>query len=127
MDLSTLNLAADAERGFALTLTNPVTREETDIVVTVVGADSRTYRQARAEAFRASAKAGDDAPGADDLNALIYARCVKGWEGVEENGKPVPFTPENAERLLNTYFWIVDQVAEAVEKRANFHKPPEKS
>jgi len=34
-----------------------------------------------------------------------------GWDGINEDGKPLPYTPENARRLLTTYRDFRDQVA----------------
>jgi|SRR6185369_14449145 len=58
---------------------------------------------------------------ADELNeklmAEVFAKTVlKGWDGIEENGEPLPFTVENAQRLL----MIKDFRALVVEKANDF-------
>lgn len=123
MDLSNFDLAAYADKGHTFALKNPYTGEDTDIKITVVGADSRKYRQARVDAVRASAKS-DHTLDSDDFNSIVYSRCIIGWEGVEDEGKAVKLTVDNAEKLLNKYLWMIDQIGEEVEKRANFTQPP---
>lgn len=139
MDISKYDYQAGAESGFTLTLKEPELTVEkdkkgkavrsyyadTDIRITVLGADSKAYRKA----FTAEIRRGKDEAEADvdESNARVYSKCITGWEGIEENGKPVKFSEDAAFDLLNRYRWITDQVAEAVEKRANFMTPPENS
>lgn len=123
MDIAQYDYQAGAESGFTFTVKHPESKEDTDIRITVMGADSKAYRKA----FTAEIRRGQDDPDADESNARIYSKCIIGWEGIEENGKPVKFSQEKAYEILDRYRWITAQIAEVVEKRANFMTPPEKS
>lgn len=130
INLEDFDLTTDAERGFDLTLKDPYTGKSTDVVFSVIGSDSRAYRSAKAEAFRANLKTAredGEQEDADELNARIYAKCVRNWEGLSLKGQPLEYSPENALTVLKRFPWISDQIAAAVENRLNFTKPPEKN
>lgn len=124
MDLADFDLKGNAEAGFEFTLYNPYTGEDTEIKISVVGSDSKAYRQAKAEAMRESIKGG--VVDTDAVSAKVYAKCITGWSGFAENGKDLPFNPDTAEDILNRYPWVMDQVAAKVDNRLNFTKPPKK-
>jgi hypothetical protein len=48
------------------------------------------------------------------------AAAVLGWEGLTENGEPLPCTPENVTALLTDYAWVRRQVDEAIGNDALF-------
>ena len=126
MDISQFDYQASAEAGYTFALKHPETGEDTDITITVLGSDSKEYRKA----FTAEVRRANEAEGetdADESNARVYSKCVTGWDGLEENGKAIKCTTENAYRVLERYTWIAKQVAAAVEKRANFTKAQEKA
>lgn len=50
---------------------------------------------------------------------LLVAVTV-GWQGLLENGQPVPFTKENCQRIYTDYPFIKEQVDEFVGDRRNF-------
>lgn len=52
-------------------------------------------------------------------NMDLLVATIDGWDGLEEGGKPFPFTPKNTRRLLNEP-WIMRQVAEAALDQALF-------
>ena len=121
MDISAFDYQAQAERGYTFTLILP-DKTESDIKISVVGADSKAYRAAYTAAIRKAAKE-ESAASIDEANAEVYAECVTKIEGLEIEGKPFVFTLENVRELLARYVWICDQVAAVVDKRANFTKP----
>jgi hypothetical protein len=49
----------------------------------------------------------------------VLSAAVKGWEGVEANGEPWPFTPENVRALLE-HRWIRRQLDDAMNTEARF-------
>ena len=124
MDIANLDLRKNAEAGLDLVINHPLTGDETDIIISVVGSDSRQYRQAYAEEIR---RAYTEKPSHDESDARVYSQCITGWSGIEENGKEVEFSPEAALNIFSKYQWICDQVGLAVDARANFTKPPKKS
>ena len=123
MDLANYNLSADADNGYALTILDPYNGKPTDIVINIIGADSKTYRTAKTNAYRESMQGKD----ADEISAKIYASCVTGWQNVVKDGKEIGFSPEKAFDLFCDLNWLMDQVGAAVEKRANFMKKPVKA
>jgi hypothetical protein len=79
------------------------------------------------EEMRRAVKAKIGASGLGDASAEdmaeaaadVYSRCVLlGWEGLEEDGKTLEYSPETAKRLLKTYpdfFRIVQGQARRVD------------
>lgn len=119
MDFSTVDTLAAAEKGFDYTFIHPVTKEETDCVISVIGAGSRPYKQAMAkiEAYKNNqfkrGKSPDDEV-LEELHVEMLAKCTKGWKNVQEGGKDVPFNYENAKRMYSAYPVMANQVLEAI-------------
>lgn len=89
------------------------------VTMTVLGAFAAPVRQAKAQNKRRWIKAlrrGQDDSDPNDV-ALVNVCCaaVVGWSGVEDNGEPVKFTPENLRAVLMAGEWIVSQVTAVVE------------
>ena len=124
MDLNDFDLCRDADDGFEMIVKNPRTGKPTDIKISVIGSDSKTYRAAKSKIFRKAASSDVDT---DDLSAEVYAACVTGWSGVNRGGKDIDFSYEAALSLFTDLPWLMDQVGVAVETRANFTKEPAKS
>ena len=122
MDIANYDLRTNAEQGFAFTVVDPITRKDTDLTITIVGSDSKTFRRARTDALRDVVKAGGDFD-EDQMTAQMCAACVTGWENMTENGEPVVFSVEKAVDLFARMGWLLDQVSAAIENRANFTKP----
>lgn len=120
MKLSDFDLASQAEAGFDLTLKHPVTRESLDAVIRVVGADSKTYRNAAvALAQSMSAKAEYDER--VKAGAKLLAAATLDWSNIEDDrGKEMPFSKEKAAEVYAQFDWIAGQVRSAIENRANF-------
>jgi len=125
MDLANFNLAAKAEAGASLTILNPIDGTKTDLVITVAGSESATYRNA---VFAASSeytyKDDDDLKDKIDVidkrNGVTYAACIMGWENMEFDGKPVEFSHESAKKILADTPWLTDQIGAFIKDRANF-------
>ena len=131
MELFDYDLAKNAESGFTMKVRSPLTGEETDAVIELVGSDSKTYRRVRAEVMRKHAKlASEDKEyiaDADQVNAEVYSKCITGWSGMTGEGKEIEFSESKAFELLSQFNWLCDQVANAVDNRLNFTKPPKAS
>lgn len=103
--------------------------QETGIVFDVVGEDSTEYRKGAkvvAQMFYS-----DERPSADDhekANNVLYAGCVVGWSGLEQDGKPMPYSPEKALELLSNpqLTYVRQQVEEFVQKRTEFFRQDKK-
>jgi glycerol-3-phosphate cytidylyltransferase-like family protein len=57
---------------------------------------------------------------AEELSIESAVIRVIDWENITENGKPVTFTKENAERIFKEYSWIKEAVMEESGQILNF-------
>jgi hypothetical protein len=125
MDLSTIDLTKSAEAGADLTLEHPVTGEPLDIIITLAGTDSASYRAKQKEIQNkritkmARGKKADFSI-TDDEACDILAGCTLGWVGILESGKELEFSVLNAKDLYIKHFWIREQVDAFMGDRANF-------
>lgn len=58
---------------------------------------------------------------------VMAETILLGWENIEERGEPVPFSVENAERLLGAYRDFRDQVAALAADMALFRGESEEA
>ena len=122
-DLATLDTAKVAEEGAELRVAHPTTGEDLGIKISLIGMDSKTFRdisKARATASlkKKSRDVNFDQGEAESIELL--AKCTKGWEGITEDGIEVPFSYENAVKLYTKYLWLKEQVDRFIVDRSNF-------
>jgi hypothetical protein len=127
MDFSKLQVSDDAVE---MQLYNPVDGTKLDgVVLQVIGQDSQEYRDAARSILQSAIKkapkgditklgAGDD----EYYSAKLKALHIKGWAGIEQDGKPLEYSKENALELVKKYPWLRDQIDAFVGDRANFIK-----
>ena len=122
-DLAKLDTAKVAEEGAELRVAHPTTGEDLGIVITLIGTDSKTFRDiSKIRATMALKKKTREI----DLNQNeqdsieLLARCTKGWSGITENGKDIPFSHENAVELYTKYLWLREQIDRFMADRSNF-------
>lgn len=123
MDLSKIDLEAAASSGATLTLHHPVTDEELPVKIHVMGSDSKRFRQAIDRVHRARGKRRNKEQtlaGAEREAAELLAAVTTGWDGVEWEGKELPFNTENAVMLYMARPWIREQVDLFVGDAGNF-------
>jgi hypothetical protein len=128
MDFSTIDLAANADRGADCHLEHPVTEEPlfTDdgkpVTIRVLGQDSREFRAAVA-AIADKARTGKQTLDKAEANAIeLLSRVVVRWEGIVWDGKPLDCTPENVRMFLSKFPPIRRQLDEFIGNRANFFR-----
>lgn len=131
-DLKKNNVAELGEAGYEFELKFPGTFESTGAFVKVRGSESKTVKaftrkkfeeyQRKVAADKRRGKVNDDISldEAEELAVESASVRIISWKGIEEDGINVPFTPENAERILTEHSWIRDQVMEASNDLANF-------
>lgn len=93
-----------------------------DSYVTVVGLDSKVWRQIDAERNQklvAKMIAKDDSP-VDDTTAETLARATVSWRGFTSDGKELEFSKASAAELYKKAPYIADQVDRFIGRRANF-------
>ena len=123
LNLSVLNVSEVSESGIEIELVHPATGEGLDAWVRVRGKDSRTVQNHARKVVNdmqkrekiAKGKNKDADLSIEELEMLAVERAVIriiSWRGIEEDGQPVPFTVENATRILKDNPWIREQVLE---------------
>jgi hypothetical protein len=133
MELSNLDVITGSNEGFDVVIFNPKDNQDTDIVITVLGRDSDTFRrmasdQARRRVSkfnRGGSFRANQVPTIEEVDAdtiAILAACTTGWKNVSIKGEELAFSKDNAARLYKEYPWIRDQVDAAVADRGNFMK-----
>ena len=133
LNLSVLNVSEVSESGIEIELVHPATGEGLDAWVRVRGKDSRTVQnharkvvndmQKREKIARGKNKDADMS--IEELEMLAVERAVVriiSWRGIEEDGQPVPFTVENATRVLKDNPWIREQVLENSDDLTGFFR-----
>ena len=122
-DLATLDTAKVAEEGAELRVAHPTTGEDLGITITLIGTDSKTFRDISKSRATASLKKKSreiDLDQNEQDSIELLARCTKGWSGITENGKDIPFTHENAVKLYTKYLWLREQIDRFMADRSNF-------
>jgi hypothetical protein len=93
------------------------------VTITVVGTYSKTYRRVQNEQRLKNLKGRRTQltpEGIDQKANEAIARCVTAWSGFTSEGKPFPYTEENAVALFQAAPWIREQVEEAMGDHAAF-------
>ena len=124
MDLKKLDSVSACERGMDLTI-NDELDQPTDIVISIVGVDSATYRRehSRLQAKIEIAKKRGKPIEGEDLEVLyveLSAKCTTGWQNMNEGTSPVTFSTEKALEIYTAYPIIKSQVFVALYDRAGF-------
>lgn len=129
MDISKLNMADRGNAGAWIDIKAP-DGSPTDIRIHIRGARSDAVRQAverhqQAVAEAVRGKRPDFEALEKTRDAELAAAAVIDWTGMEEGGKPLPCTPDEARRLLTHpgYDWLAAQVFNAAQDAAVFLKP----
>lgn len=127
MDLSELD--AGKESGEVMKLRHPVSKEELPVTIALVGIDSERFRAASREIINRRLKnqtrRRDTSVKVEEIEAESLeqlAAATLGWEGVELDGKALPFSHVNALKLYRRLPWVKDQVDTFVADRENFLK-----
>ena len=115
---------ADQDRGAWLDIVDPVKGEPTGMRFLIVGPDSETAHRARLRLADELAEMADidgrvSAENREEARRNSLAALVLKWEGVEEDGKPVPFNTRNLVTLLKV-LWIEEQADAFAGDRRNF-------
>jgi hypothetical protein len=131
-DLAKHNYTEIAEAGYKFELKLPGTGEATGVFITVRGDQSKTVKafgrkkyaefKLREQQAKRRGKEAEDMSleEAEELSIESAVIRVLDWSGISENGKDVPFTKENAERIFKDFSWIKDQVMEEASQLLNF-------
>ena len=122
-DLAKLDTAKVAEEGAELRVAHPITGEDLGITITLIGTDSKTFRDISKSRATASLKKKTREIDLDQNESEavdLLAKCTKGWTGISENGKEVVFSFDNAVQLYTKYLWLREQIDRFMADRSNF-------
>ena len=122
-DLAKLDTAKVAEEGAELRVAHPTTGEDLGITITLIGTDSKTFRDISKSRATASLKKKTREIDLDqnESDAVeLLAKCTKGWSGITENGKEIVFSHDNAVQLYTKYLWLREQIDRFMADRSNF-------
>lgn len=127
MDLKNYNLSKSADAGADLVIEDPITGEELDVTITLLGSDSAAYRNKAREMQRdrisKMAKGRNkklDLSVSEKEECELLAACTVGWDGIELDGVEVAFSYDEAVKLYLDFTWIKEQVDSFIGDRANF-------
>ncbi len=131
LDLTKNNPAVLAEAGYTFTLCLP-DGSETDAKLKVIGVNSpavknysrRMYQEfkTREQAAKRRGREADELSLEEAEELAVNSAAVRliGWEGLEENGKPIPFNKEEVVRVLTQYPFIRENVMKESDEILNF-------
>ena len=131
-DLAKHNYTEIAEVGYEFELKLPGTGEATGVFITVRGDQSKTVKafarkkyaefKLREQQAKRRGKEADDMTleEAEELSIESAVVRVIGWKNLTENGKDLPFTKENAERVFKDFSWVKEAVMEESGQLLNF-------
>ncbi len=133
MDLSNIDIDKFAEAGAVMELEHPATgdvllHEGAPITITVLGTDSKTWRNKQREYQRqriakmSRSKKNVDLLISDEDACNLLAECTIDWTGIIVDGKAIKFSKDAAVDLYSKYNWIREQVDAFIGDRANFLK-----
>lgn len=122
MDFSTLKPRESASTGAWLTVLHPVTQEETDFRIHLRGADSPEAERFLANIEKKNAGKPPTMAKRKMIGVDLLVHLTLGWEGAEDNGKPVAFSADAARDLYAEHSWLREQVDAFVADRGNFLK-----
>jgi hypothetical protein len=130
MKLSRFDSVTLAEAGVEFKLIDPVSKADTGASITLLGADSKTYKTKQKEIQERHRLAGKQISASDaEADAVeIMAACVKSWKGLQnEDGTYFVCSFENAKALFVGYPELYERCAVFAMTRANFFAPASES
>lgn len=124
MEVGLLMTADSHDQGAECRIFSPVDGKETDVFITLAGADSQVWRKQKrkqtSEIMKAN-RAGEDLDyDAMDVEALVEATI--GWRGISQGKGEYEFSKENALSLYSKSPGIVSQLLEFISNKRNFIK-----
>jgi hypothetical protein len=115
-----------ANEGVDVTIKHPITREDTDLTIKVLGSDSRVYRKHYGRLLKTFAGKSliDEVAGEEfeQSNLDLVISSVVGWTNCDWKGEALECTPENVRMVLTECPFIKSQIEMFQAERRNFYK-----
>jgi hypothetical protein len=131
LDLKVKNLSEISEAGHEFELTYPGSGERTGAFIKVRGSESKVarayarkkYTEYKQREVMAKRKGRDEEMSLEDAEDMAIESCITrviSWRGLGEEKVEIPFTKENAERVLREHSWIRTQIMDESDQLLNF-------
>ena len=121
MDLRKFDSITNADKGVELVLEEGKDGKSLAGIF-LLGADSAACKEKAREIDRRNAEKHGK-PSAQEMENQTFERivaCTKGWHGLEEDGKDLPFSAAEAEKLYRKYPELAERVTQFIFTRGNF-------
>lgn len=118
MDLSNYK-TTDAEW---VLITDPL-GNPTDIKILIASRDSDVFRKQTRKISELERKRGTKGLKAVETERMwieTLAKCTLEWENLEDDGKNIPLTLENAIEIYTKYPFVMEQILNFIQDRENF-------
>ena len=126
MDIKRLATAEAHSEGAECNILDPITNKQTDVFITVKGADSAEWREQKKKQTNAvldARSAGKDADiDFDAMDVAALAAVTISWRGIDSDGEEYPCNKKNARRLYENAPSVVSQLLAFLSNGANFIK-----
>src|SRR3990172_3999151 len=124
-ELSTFDTVTRSNEGVEMELKRLADGKPSGVFFMLLGKDGDEFRNisAERERFVSERIAGGgqlSAEEREELNLDMFARCTKGWRGLQDKSVPVPFSREKAKEVYSKYPGIREQANIFISERANF-------
>lgn len=118
MDIDQLYTVKDHDNGAKMTVTDQFGKE-TDLILTIVGLDSKKWRSLASKLRQID----DDAKDNTEQTAAILSKAVLSWEGATDSKKtPIVYSEKVFIELALNAPYIMSQVTSFIIDRTNFTK-----
>ena len=115
-----------AARAIEVELKHPVTKEALGVKISIVGKNSRQFKDKFYETVVQAQKDSKEAPNAERLKLAekrsveLIAACIVGWD--DEEFFDGPYTPEKAYEIIEQpeLSWVKDQLEAAIVEDGSF-------
>lgn len=119
MDLANVTIRGTID----VTIKNPLTGEDTDIIISVYSPESKDFKAAKHKVRndRLQAKDVELTSEMSDSNSIkLFAAITHSWKNVEDGGEVKVCTEENAFDVYTQHGWIFEQVVVEFNRKSNF-------
>ena len=123
MEIGEIETRAAHESGADITIRYPDTLKPSDLVITVQGVDSSSWREASKKSQReliSIISRGESIESTDSFELDALVSCTLGWKGLTKDGKAYKFSAKRCRALYENAPNIRDQVDKFIGTRANF-------
>lgn len=118
MDISSVSIVETS----TLVVRHPQTGMETDITIELAGTDTAAYKKAVGAITKRANKRKNkvSTEEVEEMSIELLVAATVDWKNLEEGGKKLPFSKENATKIYSSIPWLRKQVDAFVGDEQNF-------